>query len=222
MSRFDLIIFDFDGVVADSEVLSSTVLADVLTEAGLPTTLEDVLELYVGMRWRDARSIAEARHGRSCPDHVGPVSTEICHARAMTELQSVPGLLDFLATRTEARCIASSSTPDWLHLGLDRFGIRPMFEGAIFSAAIHVDRGKPYPDLFLHAAQEMGVSPDRSLVIEDSAAGVQAGVAAGMTTVGLLAGGHVREGHGRRLEAAGADHLFDSYADLAAFMERAR
>ncbi|KQS56273.1 haloacid dehalogenase [Brevundimonas sp. Leaf363] len=217
---FDLIIFDFDGVVADSELLSSGVMADLLTEAGLPTTLDDVLDEYVGRRWRDTRPMIEARHGKACPDDFHERATGICHARAATELEPVPGLMAFLASRTEARCIASSSGPDWLHLGLDRFGIRPMFEGKIFSAAIHVERGKPFPDLFLHAARAMGVAPERALVIEDSEAGVAAGRAAGMTVVGLTAGGHARPQMADRLMAAGADVVAESYNAVAAFMDR--
>jgi HAD superfamily hydrolase (TIGR01509 family) len=217
---YDLIIFDFDGVVADSELLSSGVMADLLTEGGLPTTLDDVLDNYVGRRWRDARPMIEALHGKACPPDFHETATRICHTRAATELEPVPGLMDFLAARTEARCIASSSGPDWLHLGLDRFGLRPMFEGAIFSAAIHVERGKPFPDLFLHAARSMGVEPERALVIEDSEAGVAAGRAAGMTTIGLTAGGHARPGMAERLTAVGADHIAASYAEVAAFMDR--
>ncbi|RZJ95717.1 MAG: HAD family phosphatase [Brevundimonas sp.] len=155
---YELIIFDFDGVVADSELLSSGVMAELLTQAGMPTTLDDVLDEYVGRRWRDTRPMIEARHGRACPEDFHETATRICHARARTELEPVPGLMDFLAARTEARCIASSSGPDWLHLGLDRFGLRPMFEDAIFSAAIHVERGKPFPDLFLYAARK-SISP---------------------------------------------------------------
>ena len=217
---YDLIIFDFDGVVADSELLSSGILAEQLTAHGLPTTLDEVLDHYVGRRWRDTRPMVEARHGRPCPDAVHTLGARLCHERAATELMPVPGLLDFVAARTEARCIASSSGPDWLNLGLTRFGLKPMFEGAIFSAAIHVERGKPFPDLFLHAADAMKASPDRTLVIEDSEAGVAAGRAAGMTVVGLTAGGHARPAMGDRLRAAGADHIAASYAEVAAFMDR--
>lgn len=218
MSRFDLIIFDFDGVVADSELLSSSIMAELLTEHGLPTTLDDVLDHYVGRRWRDTRLLVEARHGTPCPDELGQIGKHICHARALDELEPVPGLLDFLAARDEARCIASSSSPDWLDLGLARFGIAPMFAGAVFSAAIHVERGKPFPDLFLHAAKTMGADPRRTLVIEDSEPGVAAGRAAGMTVVGLTADGHTRPATADRLMAAGADHIADSYAAVAAFM----
>jgi HAD superfamily hydrolase (TIGR01509 family) len=216
---YDLIIFDYDGVVADSEVLNSTVMAEQLTAIGLPTTLDQVLAAYTGRRWRDNRPMVEAALGRPCPDdfHTNWFST--CRARAQTQLKPVPGLLDFVAERSEARCIASSSGPDWIGVGLALFGLADHFHGAVFTG-LNVERGKPHPDIFLHAARNMGVDPARVLVIEDSEAGVAAGVAAGMTVVGLTAGGHVRDGHADRLTARGAHHLADSYAAVAAFMDR--
>lgn len=218
--KYDLIIFDYDGVVADSELLSSSILAERLTAAGLPTTLDEVLAQYVGRRWRDNRALVEARYGRPCPEdfHIG-FSLET-KARAQAELEPVPGLLDFLNLRSEARCIASSSGPEWLALGLDRFGLTEMFGERVYSAALHVERGKPHPDVFLYAARDLDVDPARVLVIEDSEAGVEAGLAAGMTVVGLTAGGHVRDGLGERLTARGAHHVADSYVAVAAFMDR--
>lgn len=216
---YDLIIFDYDGVVADSEVLNSTVMAEQLTAIGLPTTLDQVLAAYTGRRWRDNRPMVEAALGRPCPDDFHTNWFSICRARAQTQLKPVPGLLDFVAERSEARCIASSSGPDWIGVGLALFGLADHFHGAVFTG-LNVERGKPHPDIFLHAARNMGVDPARVLVIEDSEAGVAAGVAAGMTVVGLTAGGHVRDGHADRLTARGAHHLADSYAAVAAFMDR--
>ncbi|MFN7111883.1 MAG: HAD family hydrolase [Brevundimonas sp.] len=217
---YDLIIFDYDGVVADSEVLSSSVMAEHLTAAGLPTTLEYVLTHYVGRRWRDNRGLVEARHGRPCPDNLHLAFSRETQDRARRELEPILGLHEFLKTRTEARCIASSSGPEWLALGLSRFGLADMFADRVYSAALHVERGKPHPDVFLYAARTMGADPARVLVIEDSEAGVTAGVAAGMTVVGLTAGGHIRDGHAERLVARGAHHIADSYAAVSAFMDR--
>lgn len=216
---YDLIIFDYDGVVADSEVLNSTVMAEQLTAIGLPTTLEDVLGAYTGKRWRDNRPAVEARLGRACPDDFHTTWFATCRQRAPHQLQPVPGMIDFAQTRPEARCIASSSGPDWIGVGLDLFGLTDHFGGSVFTG-LAVERGKPHPDLFLHAARTMGVDPSRALVIEDSEAGVSAGVAAGMTVVGLLAGAHVRDGHAERLAARGANHLAATYREVAAFMDR--
>ena len=216
---YDLIIFDYDGVVADSEVLNSTVMAEQLTAIGLPTSLDDVLASYTGKRWRDNRPVVEAALGRACPDDFHTTWFATCRQRAPQQLEPVPGLLDFVAARPEPRCIASSSGPDWIGVGLNLFGLTDHFDGAVFTGLV-VERGKPYPDIFLHAADAMGVDPARVLVIEDSEAGVTAGVAAGMTVVGLTAGGHVRDGHAERLTARGAHHIADSYAAVSAFMDR--
>lgn len=219
---FDLVIFDYDGVIADSERLNNQLLAELLTEIGLPTSLDEALALYMGKRWLDCQPLIEARLGRPCPDHVLTEWTSRCHTRAATELTAVTGALDFMTTRRERRCIASSSPPDWIALGLSRFGLSEDDAGPVFSAAIHVTRGKPHPDLFLHAARTMGVDPTRTLVIEDSPFGVQAGVAAGMTVIGLCAGGHVRAGHAEMLKAAGAHHLAHDYAQAARILDVGR
>jgi len=173
-------------VVADSEMLNNLVQADLLNGIGLPTSLDYSL--------------------RDWFIH--------CGQRYQTELRPVNGFDPFLASRTEKRCIASSSPPDWIAMGLDLFGSADAFDGRIFSGAVHVQRGKPHPDIFLYAAAAMQVAPDRALVIEDSPAGVMGGVAAGMTVVGLCAGGHIRDGHADSLKAAGAHHIFDSYGQL--------
>ena len=216
---YDLIIFDYDGVVADSEVLNSTVMAEQLTAIGLPTSLDDVLAAYTGKRWRDNRPVVEAALGRPCPEDFHTTWFATCRARARRQLRPVQGMIEFVGRRVEPRCIASSSGPDWIGVGLDLFGLTDHFDGAVFTG-LNVERGKPHPDIFLHAARQMNVDPARVLVIEDSEAGVTAGVAAGMTVVGLTAGGHVRDGHAERLVARGAHHVADSYAAVSAFMDR--
>jgi beta-phosphoglucomutase-like phosphatase (HAD superfamily) len=219
--RFDLIIFDYDGVVADSELLNNAVLADLLTKAGLSTSLDEALAIYMGKRWLDCRPLIEARLGGPCPDDLQAEWMRQCYSRAPAELEPVAGFVEFLAGRNERRCIASSSPPDWIELGLRCFGVTGTFGGPIFSAAVHVTRGKPHPDLFLHAAEAMGADPARTLVIEDSEPGVLAGVAAGMTVVGLCAGGHIRRGHAERLRQAGAHHVAGDYGTIARMLDGA-
>jgi len=218
LSRFDLVILDYDGVIADSELLNNQAMAEVLTGMGLPTTLDEALATYMGRRWLDCRPEIEARLGRPCPETALGDWTRLCHDRAATLLQPVPGAAAFMARLAQPRCIASSSPPDWITLGLATMGMPLEHAGPIYSGAVHVTRGKPHPDLFLHAAREMGVSPERTLVIEDSVPGVQAGVAAGMTVVGLLAGGHIRDGHGERLAAAGAHEVLPHYEAVDALI----
>ena len=210
----DLIIFDYDGVVADSELLSNTVLAEVLTGIGLPTTTDEAIATYMGKRWVDFRPLIEARLERTCPDTVHADWTRLCHERANSVLTAVPGMAEFVERLEGPRCIASSSTPEWIELGLARFGLTGRL-GPVFSAAVHVTRGKPHPDIFLYAAAAMNADPGRTVVIEDSATGVLAGVAAGMRVIGLCAGGHIRDGHAEGLEAAGAHEIALSWDDVA-------
>jgi HAD superfamily hydrolase (TIGR01509 family) len=136
-------------------------------------------------------------------------------AERVDDVGLVAGVGEFIAgTAGIARCIASSSPPEWIEGRLRAFGLDAHFTDAIFSAAVHVSRGKPHPDIYLHAVSAMGVAPDRALVIEDSATGVTAAVAAGLRVVGLCAGSHVRDGHGDRLRAAGADVICHSFAEV--------
>ncbi len=213
MARPDLIIFDYDGVVADSEMLNNAVIADVLTAAGVPTTQDQALARYMGKRWRDFKDDVRQQLGGREPDFIHAEWTRQCRCRAETELAAVLGVTDFVDALDLPRCIASSSNPQWIEWGLERFGLAGRL-GPIFSAAIHVERGKPFPDLFLNAAAAMQADPARTTVIEDSPTGVQAGVAAGMRVIGLVAGGHVRDGHAERLTAAGAHHIARSYDEV--------
>jgi HAD superfamily hydrolase (TIGR01509 family) len=213
----DLIIFDYDGVVADSELLNNAALAEVLTGIGLPTSTDDAIAAYMGKRWLDCRPLIEARLEGPCPDTVHADWTRLCHERANSALTAVPGLGEFVEGLEHPRCIASSSPPEWIELGLARFGLTGQL-GPVFSAALHVTRGKPHPDLFLHAAAAMNADPARTLVIEDSTAGVLAGVAAGMRVIGLCAGGHIRDGHAEGLTAAGAHDIALSWNEVARMM----
>lgn len=210
----DLIIFDYDGVVADSELLNNAALAEVLTGIGLPTSTDDAIGAYMGKRWLDCRPLIEARLEGPCPDTVHADWTRLCHERAGSVLTPVAGLAGFVEGLEHPRCIASSSPPEWIELGLARFGLTGQL-GPIFSAAVHVTRGKPHPDLFLHAAAAMAADPALTVVIEDSPTGVLAGVAAGMRVIGLCAGGHIRDGHAEALTAAGAHEIALSWDEVA-------
>jgi HAD superfamily hydrolase (TIGR01509 family) len=199
-----LVIFDFDGVIADSEVLSNTVLAECVSEAGLPTTLADAYRLYMGKRVLQIAQAVEASLGhRLRPDFAEDFQARAL-ARFRRELKTVAGARDFLAAFSHLpRCIASTSSPDRLALCLDVLGLKQEFGANVFSSEL-VPRGKPHPDIFLYAAKQMGVAPAECLVIEDSVGGVQAGIAAGMTVIGLTAASHIGDGHSERLQQAGA------------------
>jgi HAD superfamily hydrolase (TIGR01509 family) len=214
-----LIIFDFDGVIADSEVLSNQVLADELSALGYATTLDDAYRHYMGKRWSDCVGAIEARWGCVLPPEFADRCSQAVHDRIDSTLRTVAGVEAFLESIGDRpRCIASSSPPAWLRRCLDLFGLGHHFGDRLFSGAVDVTRGKPFPDLYLHAAAVMGADPARAIVIEDSPTGVQAGVAAGMTVIGLCAGSHIVDGHADRLREAGAHHIAASFDEVAALV----
>jgi len=181
--HWELIIFDCDGVLVDSELLSNRVLAQMLAEIGMPMSLEDTIATFMGHSMSACVSIIEARTGRAIP------TTFVADFRERTfdvfrrELRPVSGIESVLDAIDRPFCVASSGPPEKIQLTLSITGLLPRFAGRIFSA-VEVARGKPHPDLFLHAANKMGVAPAACVVVEDSARGVQAAVAAGMRVFG--------------------------------------
>jgi HAD superfamily hydrolase (TIGR01509 family) len=185
----DVVIFDCDGVLVDSERLAVRVESRLVTQMGWPLTEIDVLERFVGRSDEHMRAEIERALGRLVPDWQARYEAEL-HAAFRAELVAVPGVelaLDHLDVRGLGTCVASSGTHDKMRLSLGLTGLFDRFEGRIFSAT-EVDRGKPAPDLFLHAAAATGVEPGRCLVVEDSRSGVAAARAAGMRSLGYAGG----------------------------------
>lgn len=212
--RFQAIIFDFDGVIVDSELVSNAVLAEALTILGHPTTTQEAVERYIGLHWGDAVAKIEAEIGRPLPPDFRATNSQ-AFQRRLEEVRAVEGVQAFLeAVPDVPKAVASSSSSEWLRLALTRFGLLHHFGARLFSAAEHVKRGKPHPDIYLHAAAALGAEPSRTLVIEDTAPGITAAKAAGMQVVGLCAGGHCGPGYGERLRSAAADAVVASYAEV--------
>ena len=211
----DLVIFDCDGVLVDSEPLSNRILAERLTAIGLPTTTEESIRDYMGRSWKTDQEIIEGRLGRPLPEGwVDAYHAEVI-AAFERELEPVAGIAAALDAIDAPTCVASSSAHPRIRAALAATGLLARFEGRIFSAT-DVEHGKPAPDLFLHAAAAMGAAPARTLVVEDSVTGVRAGKAAGMTVWGFVGGSHYagRDGAGM-LAGAGADRVFGVIGDLA-------
>jgi HAD superfamily hydrolase (TIGR01509 family) len=197
-------VFDFDGVIADSEVLANIVLAETVSSLGRHTTLDGSLERYLGKRWPELIALIEDDIGRAVPEDFSESLKAATLERFRSDLREVRGAREFIRHFADRpRCIASSSSPDRLRVCLDILGLADEFGDNVFSADM-VERGKPHPDIFLFAAQKMGVSPANCIVVEDSVSGVRAGRAAGMTVLGLCAGAHTRPGHAQKLIDAGA------------------
>lgn len=205
-------------MIVDSEILSNAVLAEALTELGHPTTTEQAVERYIGLHWADTRARIEAEIGRPLPADFRARTGEAFQLR-LDEVTAVAGVEEFLqALPPVTKAVASSSPTRWLRGSLERFGLAHHFGGRLFSAAEHVARGKPHPDIYLHAARAIGADPARILVIEDTAPGVAAARAAGMKVAGLCAGRHCGPGYGGRLAAAGAAPVVGGYAELLELM----
>jgi HAD superfamily hydrolase (TIGR01509 family) len=188
--RYDLIIFDNDGVLVDSEPISNTLLAAYLSELGHPTSYEDSLRDYMGSAMHRIHDLVLERTGQRLPDDFDDVFHARVFAAFERELKPVPGagqVLEKLAADGVPYCVASSGSHERIRVGHRTTGLDRWFdEGRVFSSQ-DVGRGKPAPDLFLHAAERMGVRPEKCAVVEDSPLGVQAANAAGMDVYGFTA-----------------------------------
>ena len=211
----DLVIFDCDGVLIDSEVLSTRSTVEALALIGYEIGEADAAKRFVGRSYASIRKDIEADWGQSLPSSF-EVDVEKRTLGAMAKsLQPITGVGEALAKLHLPRCVASSSSIAWIRRGLERTGLIHHLAPHLFSASM-VDNGKPAPDIFLHAAREMGVLPKNAVVIEDSLPGVQAGFAAGTTVIGFTGGSHIidKVEHGDQLRAAGADHVISDIRDL--------
>ncbi|SED30723.1 HAD family phosphatase [Streptomyces sp. 2314.4] len=210
--RYDLVIFDNDGVLVDSESLSNTILAGYLTELGHPTSYEESIRDYMGSAMHRIHELVLERTGRRLPEDFD----EVFHGRVFEaferELLPVAGVtevLEKLDADGVPYCVGSSGSHERISVGHRKTGLERWFPaGRVFSAQ-DVGRGKPAPDLFLHAAREMGVAPERCAVVEDSPLGVQAAVAAGMDVYGFTA-----MTSAEKLTEAGGTVLFSQMAEL--------
>jgi HAD superfamily hydrolase (TIGR01509 family) len=217
---FDLVIFDCDGVLVDSELLSVRADLACLAEAGIDISADEILDRYTGISLAQMLGDLETRYGRPLPDFAER-HRQLLRPLFETDLRPIPGVyaaLDSLACRV---CVASSSTPERLRHALSLVGLVDRFDPHLFSAA-EVAHGKPAPDLFLHAADRMGVLPERCVVVEDSLPGIAAAVAAGMAAIGFTGGSHCRPGHDLCLAEAGAALVIGRMAELAPALSRWR
>jgi HAD superfamily hydrolase (TIGR01509 family) len=209
--RYDLVIFDNDGVLVDSEPISNRLLAAYLTELGHPTSYEDSIRDYMGSALHRVHELILERTGQRLPEEFDDVFHARVFAAFERELRPVPGVvgvLEKLAADGVPYCVASSGSHERIRVGHRATGLDRWFgEDRIFSSQ-DVGRGKPAPDLFLYAAERMGVAPERCVVVEDSPLGVRAAVAAGMDVYGFTAMTPAGK-------LAGTTHLFSDMGELA-------
>ena len=218
--KYDGLILDFDGVLLESEYAGNKQIADYLTAIGHPTSPEDSMANFMGLSGRDFLAAIERWIGRPLPPDFHDARAEE-DARVLAEgLEAVAGAVAFIESLPPdlPRAIASSSSTRWIERHLDHLGLRRHFTGRIFSGHEHVARGKPAPDLYLHAADALGVPIERVAVVEDSPVGVTGAVASGAYVIGLCAGSHCLAGHADRLRALGAHEIAMSFEEVAALL----
>ena len=210
----ELVIFDCDGVLVDSEPIANRVMAEAVTALGWPMDAEESTAHFKGWHLDKIMDLLAERLGRPLPESWLPDLRQATHDAFRAELEPIPGALpviEALRQRGIAYCVASQGPPEKMAVSLGKTGLWPLFEDCCFSA-YQVERGKPHPDLFLHAAQAMGKPAADAVVIEDSILGVQAAGAANMPVFG-----YVPPGDPEGLGPAGAV-LFHDMTDLPALL----
>lgn len=202
-NNIDLVIFDCDGVLLDSEIIACAADAEALRNIGFDITTEEVALRFAGIPDEAIDLIFEKELGRPLPENFRADIKRKVLDKYRTELQPIEGAKSLLSAMKTNKCIASSAAPAKLALGLVNADLYELVYPHIFSTRLVV-RGKPHPDIFEYAARVMDAPAERCLVLEDSVAGVTAAKAAGMKCVGFTGGSHCYAGHADRLRDAGA------------------
>jgi HAD superfamily hydrolase (TIGR01509 family) len=209
MPPFELVIFDCDGVLVDSERITNQVFAQMLNELGLPVKLDDMFENFVGHSMQQCLTLIADMLGHAPPKDFVESYRKRTKAALESQLVAVTGIESALDNIALPYCVASSGDHDKMRMTLGITGLLPRFDGKLYSVT-EVEKPKPSPDVFLYAAQQQGISPAACVVIEDTPTGVLAAVAAGMTVYGYAA---LTPAH--RLLTAGAHGVFRSMDEIS-------
>jgi HAD superfamily hydrolase (TIGR01509 family) len=217
--RFDGLILDFDGVLLESEWAGNKQIADWLTARGHPTTVEESMSEFMGLAGLDFLGAIERWIGGPLPEDFHAARADEDERAIAQGVEEVAGAVRFVRGLPAdlPKAICSSSSSHWVSSHLANLGLEGAFAEKIFSGREHVVRGKPAPDLYLHAADTLDVPIERIAIVEDSPVGVEGALASGATVIGLVAGRHCLPGHEERLRALGVHHIardFDEVAEL--------
>ena len=217
MTKFDAIIFDFDGVLLESEFEANVQLAELLTDLGHRHSAAETIRHYTGLNGDDFIAAIERRIGRRLPPEFHDRMKEKSRRALKDGIDSVVGAVEFvLALPPELpRAVASSSSTKWIRGHLEHLRLADAFGEHVYSGNEHVSRGKPAPDIYLHAADRLGVGIERSVILEDSEVGAIGALASGATVIGLAAGRHCFDGHEQMLRAVGIEHVAHSFDDVS-------
>ena len=215
--RFDALLFDFDGVLIESEYLGNKHLADWLTEAGHPITPEESMARFMGYSGVDFLGRIETFIARPLPESFHAARAAEDDRVMAAGIDAVVGAVEFIRSLDPAlpKAVVSSSATRWIRRHLDHIGLAGAFGHHIYSGREHVEHGKPAPDLYLFAADKLGVAIDRCAIIEDSPVGATGAVASGGHVIGLVAATHCGPGHDERLKTIGVAAVADDFAHVA-------
>ena len=216
MGDLAAIIFDFDGVLLESEYAGNRMLAELLTELGHETTTEDALREFVGLAGPQFLTAIERRIGGPLPEQFVERRKAQTLAALRDGVPAVAGAVEFIRSLPPSlpKAVASSSSMRWLERHLELLGLAEAFGPHVYSGREHVERTKPEPDLYLHAARELGVEIASCVVIEDSEVGARGALASGARTIGLVAGAHCLDGHADMMRRLGVKEVAQSFAEL--------
>lgn len=217
MIRFDAIIFDFDGVLLESEFKANLQLAELLTDMGHRHTAAETIRYYTGLSGDDFIAAIERRIGTQLPPEFhGRMKEE--SRRALKEgIDAVLGAVEFVRSLPPhlPKAVASSSSTKWIYGHLEHLGLTEAFGDHVYSGREHVARGKPAPDIYLFAADRLGIPIEGSVILEDSEVGATGALASGATVIGIAAGRHCFDGHAEMLRAVGIEHVAQSFNEVA-------
>jgi HAD superfamily hydrolase (TIGR01509 family) len=214
---FDAIIFDFDGVLLESEFEGNQMLAELLTSMGHPTSIAEAVEHYTGLAGNAFIDAVESRIGRELPPEFHEATRALRDKSLRDGIAAVVGAVEFVRAlpRELPKAVASSSSTNWVRTHLIHLELDLVFKQHIYSGREHVIRGKPAPDLYLHAARELGVAIDRTVILEDSKVGATGALASGATVIGLAAGRHCFDGHAETLRTVGVTKIAQNFDEVA-------
>ena len=219
MAVCELVLFDCDGTIMDSELIAAECEVEALSEYGVKLTAKEFSARFAGTSSHVVKEAMEAELGRNLPDdHIDKVKAKM-REKLWREVKPMPGVHELLDQLDQARCVCSNADMEKLKIELTRGELWDRFRPYVYSAyEIESKKRKPEPDLFLHAAAEFDVAPENCVVIEDSIAGVLAGKAAGMRVIGFTGGSHTHPGHADELTDAGAETVVRRLGDIPAII----
>jgi HAD superfamily hydrolase (TIGR01509 family) len=225
--RAEAIIFDFDGVLLESEFDANVQLAAILTDLGHHHTPGDAIRHYTGLNGDDFVAAIERRIGSRLPAEFHDRMKQESIRALKQGIEAVAGAVDFVRSlpATLPKAVASSSSTKWIRAHLEHLGLDDVFGEHIYSGREHVARGKPAPDIYLHAADRLAVDITQTVILEDSEVGARGAVASGATVIGVAAGRHCFDGHDEMLRSAGVTYVaysFDEVGRLLGFNQTSK